>query len=47
LDRPTLSAYDSDAAAFARDWHEQPAPHDLHDIVKRFFILGGTSADIG
>jgi SAM-dependent methyltransferase len=47
LDRPTVAAYDHDAAAFAKDWHEQPAPHDLHDIVKRFFIAGGTTADIG
>jgi SAM-dependent methyltransferase len=46
-DRPTLAAYDNDAAAFAKDWHEQPAPHDLHDIVKRFFIKGGLTADIG
>jgi len=47
LDRPTLAAYDSGAAAFAKDWHEQPAPHDLHDIVRHFFIAGGTTADIG
>ena len=47
MDRATLAAYDTDAAAFARDWHEQPAPADLHDIVKRFFISGGTTADIG
>jgi hypothetical protein len=24
MDRPTLAAYDKAAAAFARDWHEQP-----------------------
>jgi 2-polyprenyl-3-methyl-5-hydroxy-6-metoxy-1,4-benzoquinol methylase len=47
LDRQTLAAYDSDAAAFAKDWHEQPPPTDLHDIVARFFIAGGTTADIG
>jgi SAM-dependent methyltransferase len=47
VDRPTLAAYDRDAAAFARDWHEQPAPIDLHDIVKRFFMAGGATADIG
>jgi SAM-dependent methyltransferase len=47
LDRLTLAAYDHDAAAFAKDWHEQPAPHDLHEIVNRFFIGGGTTADIG
>ena len=47
MDRLTRAAYDTDAAAFARDWHEQPAPVDLQEIVARFFIRGGTSADIG
>lgn len=47
MDRRTLAAYDSDAAAFAKDWHEQPAPRDLQDIVARFFIRGGATADIG
>jgi SAM-dependent methyltransferase len=47
LDRQTLAAYDKGAAAFARDWHEQPAPRDLHEIVKRFFIANGVTADIG
>src|ERR1700761_1267931 len=46
-DRQTLAAYDRDAAAFANDWHEQPAPGDLHEIVKRFFIANGVTADIG
>jgi 2-polyprenyl-3-methyl-5-hydroxy-6-metoxy-1,4-benzoquinol methylase len=47
VDKQTLAAYDKDAAAFAKDWHEQPAPSDLHDIVKRFFIANGLTADIG
>ena len=47
MDRLTLAAYDHDAAAFAKDWHEQPPPHDLHDIVKQFFVAGGATADIG
>jgi SAM-dependent methyltransferase len=47
MDRATLAAYDSDAAAFAKDWHEQPAPVDLQDIVARFFVRGGATADIG
>jgi SAM-dependent methyltransferase len=47
VDRQTLAAYDRDAAAFAKDWHEQPAPVDLHDVINRFFIKGGTTADIG
>lgn len=46
MDDATLKAYDSQAAAFARDWHDQPAPTDLHDIVKRFFVAGSV-ADIG
>jgi SAM-dependent methyltransferase len=47
MDRQTLAAYDKGAAAFAKDWHEQPPPTDLHEIVKRFFIAGGVTADIG
>lgn len=47
MDRQTLAAYDKDAAAFAKDWHGQPAPHDLHEIVARYFIRGGTTVDVG
>jgi SAM-dependent methyltransferase len=47
VDRKTLAAYDHDAAAFARDWHDQPAPVDLQEIVERYFVRGGNSADIG
>jgi SAM-dependent methyltransferase len=47
MDGRTLAAYDHDAAAFARDWHEQPAPIDLQAVVARFFIKGGLTADIG
>jgi SAM-dependent methyltransferase len=47
MDRSTLAAYDKDAAAFARNWHEQAAPVDLQDVINRFFIQGGATADIG
>jgi SAM-dependent methyltransferase len=47
VDRQTLAAYDRDAAAFAKDWHEQPAPIELQQVVNRFFIKGGATADIG
>jgi trans-aconitate methyltransferase len=47
MDRATLAAYDKDAAAFAKDWHEQPPPIDLHGVVEEYFIRGGTSCDIG
>ncbi len=46
-DPQTLAAYDQAAAAFAADWHTQPAPEDLQDIVRRFFITGGRTVDIG
>jgi hypothetical protein len=47
MDRQTLAAYDQDAAAFAKDWLGQPSPVDLQEVVERFFVRGGTSADIG
>lgn len=47
MDRQTLAAYDKEAAAFAKDWHEQPSPIDLHEIVQRYFVAGGVTADIG
>jgi SAM-dependent methyltransferase len=46
MDPRTLAAYDREAGAFAQDWETQPAPSDLHDIVRRFFAPGPT-ADIG
>jgi SAM-dependent methyltransferase len=46
MDRQTLAAYDNGAQDFAKDWHAQPAPSDLHAIVKHFFVPG-TTADIG
>jgi SAM-dependent methyltransferase len=46
MDRDTLLAYDGAAAAFAVEWHAQPAPADLHALVRRFFRPGLT-ADIG
>ncbi len=46
MDRDTVGAYDAGAAGFAKDWHEQPAPVDLHALVKKFFRPGSV-ADIG
>ena len=46
MDRSTVAAYDKSAADFAADWHAQPAAHDLHALVRRFFRPGAT-ADIG
>ena len=46
MDTKTLSAYDQHAAAFARDWHEQPPAIDLHALIRSYFRPGRT-ADIG
>ncbi|MBO9536101.1 class I SAM-dependent methyltransferase [Herbaspirillum sp.] len=46
MDRSTLAAYDGNAAGFAQDWHDQPAPEDLHAIVRQYFAPGAC-ADIG
>jgi SAM-dependent methyltransferase len=46
MDSQTLSAYDAAAKVFATEWHAQPAPSDLQELVKRFFKPGRT-ADIG
>jgi 2-polyprenyl-3-methyl-5-hydroxy-6-metoxy-1,4-benzoquinol methylase len=46
MDHATLAAYETAASAYANEWETQPAPVDLHDLVKRFFRPGPT-ADIG
>jgi SAM-dependent methyltransferase len=46
MDEITLAAYDAAAASFAQDWHGQPAPADLHALIRRYFTPGRT-ADIG
>ena len=46
MDKGTLAAYESEAARFAQDWHDQPPPSDLHALIRRLFIPGPT-ADIG
>jgi len=46
MDQRTLSAYNRDAATFAREWNEQAVPSDLQALVRHFFKAGPT-ADIG
>lgn len=46
MDTATLNAYNRHSGVFAKDWHEQPAPFDLHVIVRQYFRPGLT-ADIG
>jgi SAM-dependent methyltransferase len=46
MDDRTLTAYDRDAGAYAAEWHAQPAPTDMHALLRQFFKPGPT-ADIG
>jgi len=45
-DEATRAAYDNASRNFADDWAAQPAPTDLHALVRRYFRPGPT-ADIG
>ena len=45
-DQKTVAAYDVAASDFARDWHTQPTPDDLHALISRYFTPGPT-VDIG
>ena len=46
MDRTTLAAYNDAATTFAEDWHAQPAPTDLHALI-RYYFRPGLTADIG
>jgi SAM-dependent methyltransferase len=46
VDRRTIEAYDREPGRYAEDWHRQPAPGDLHELVKLYFRPGRT-ADVG
>ena len=39
MDPATLAAYDA-AAAYAKESETQPAPVDLHDLIRHFFRPG-------
>ena len=47
MDERTLAAYDDKAAHYCDDWLGQPLPEDIQVLWRRFFVLGGASADIG
>ncbi len=46
IDAATLDAYNQNAAAYAKEWEEQPPPTDLHAIVHHYFRKAAT-ADVG
>ncbi|EGY01134.1 Methyltransferase [Nitrospirillum viridazoti Y2] len=47
MDQRTLAAYDTAAGAYAEDWHSQPPPSDLHNLIRRHFAPGQPTVDIG
>ncbi len=46
-DDRTVDAYAVNAAAYSRDWLEQPSPDDLYALLETHFVKGGETADIG
>lgn len=47
MDKTTVDTYTASAAQYADAWLEQPAPDDMYERLRRFFTLGGMTADIG
>ena len=46
-DTRTRQAYASNAASYSDEWASQPAPTDMYELLPKYFVLGGTVADIG
>jgi SAM-dependent methyltransferase len=46
MDSRTVEAYDRSPERYADEWHSQPTPSDLHELVLTYFRPGPT-ADIG
>jgi SAM-dependent methyltransferase len=46
MDELTIEAYDRSPERYATDWHTQPPPSDLYDLLTRYFQPGPT-ADVG
>jgi 2-polyprenyl-3-methyl-5-hydroxy-6-metoxy-1,4-benzoquinol methylase len=47
MDQKTQIAYSENASSYSQDWLSQPAPTDMYEILKRYFVSGGDTADIG
>jgi SAM-dependent methyltransferase len=46
MDELTIEAYDRSPERYATDWHTQPPPSDLYELLTRYFRPGPT-ADVG
>lgn len=47
MDEKTKLSYSENAHKFTADWQRQSSPQDMYKLVERFFIAGGSTADIG
>lgn len=46
-DSKTLVAYSAKAQEYSQDWLSQPEPADMYELLKKYFIAGGETVDIG
>lgn len=47
MDSKTLDAYSKLAEEYSQDWLSQPEPTDMYQLLEKYFIKNGTTADIG
>lgn len=47
MDSRTQSAYSLKAQEYSQDWLAQPEPSDMYELLKKYFIPVGQTADIG
>lgn len=47
MDQQTIETYSASASRFAAEWRDQPPPADMYALLRRYFVPGGKTADIG
>lgn len=47
MDEKTERAYRENAKEYSEDWNHQPVPSDIYQLIEKFFIPSGKTADIG
>jgi SAM-dependent methyltransferase len=46
-DLETMKAYADNAGTYSQEWLLQPEPHDMYQLLQRYFVESGETADIG
>lgn len=47
MDDKTLKAYSDKANEYSDDWSSQPEPSDMYELLTKYFVKNGNTADIG